>query len=69
MINFLEDAYKKMKRDNSVKEMGMDELFFGLKNLIVKIFYFYINNNLYSREDGKKINHELIFKLLPHGIA
>ena len=69
VINFLEDAYKKMKRDNSVKEMGMDELFFGLKNLIVKIFYFYINNNLYSREDGKKINHELIFKLLPHGIA
>lgn len=69
VINFLEDSYKKMKKDNSVKEMGMDELFFGLKNLIVKIFYFYINNDSYSREDGKKINHELIFKLLPHGLS
>lgn len=69
VINFLEDSSKKTTNNNNVKEMGMDKLFFALKNLVVKIFYFYINNNLYSQENGKKINHELIFKLLPKGIA
>jgi hypothetical protein len=69
VINFLEDSLKKMKSNNSGKEIGIDTLYFDLKNLIIKIFYFYINNNLYSKEDSIKINHELIFKLLPHGIT
>lgn len=43
-------------------------LFFELKNIITHLFYFYINNNLYHSSQNEKINHELIFKLLPNGI-
>lgn len=43
----------------------MEQLFFELKNVITQIFYFYINEKLDFKE---KINHEMVFKLLPRGI-
>jgi hypothetical protein len=45
-----------------------DELFFELKNLIIHVFHFYINNDLYLRKYNVNISHELMFELLPKGI-
>jgi hypothetical protein len=50
------------------KDIRNDELFFELKNVIINIFHFYINNNLYMRKDNVNISHELMFQLLPKGI-
>lgn len=43
-------------------------LFFEVKNVIIQMFYFYINQNLYNKNVNEKINHELIFRLFPTGI-
>lgn len=43
-------------------------LFFELKNIIIHLFYFYINQNLYHSKQNEKINHEMIFRFLPNGI-
>lgn len=43
-------------------------LFFELKNIIIKLFYFYINHKLYDSKLNEKINHEMIFRLLSNGI-
>ncbi len=50
------------------KDIKNDELFYELKNLIIHIFYFYINNDLYLRNYNVNISHELIFEFLPQGI-
>ncbi len=43
------------------------KLFFELKNIIIHIFYFYINQNLFHSKNNEKINHDLIFRLLLNG--
>lgn len=50
------------------KDIRNDELFFELKNAIINIFHFYMNNNLYLRKHNVNISHELMFQLLPKGI-
>lgn len=50
------------------KDIRNDELFFELKNLIINIFYFYINKGLYLRKHNVNISHELMFEFLPRGI-
>jgi len=52
------------KKDNT----RIDKVFFELKNVIIKIFHFYVINKLYLLPINKKINHELIFEKLPSGI-
>lgn len=66
IIDFLEHSRK--GKNTSIKESGMDDLFFGLKNIITKIFYFYLDNKLYLKENGNKLSHELIFSLFPKGL-
>ncbi|HMJ47843.1 MAG TPA: hypothetical protein VK498_10965 [Ferruginibacter sp.] len=65
VVDFLENSYK---RSGSDDEFRMDGLFFELKNILIRIFYVYLSNELYLRDNGSKINHELIFSLLPKGI-
>jgi len=43
-------------------------LFFELKNIIIQIFVFFINERLYHSKQDEKINHEMIFNLLPNGV-
>lgn len=50
------------------KYLNTSDLFFELKNIIIRIFYFYINENLYHSKNNEKINQELIFRLFPNGI-
>lgn len=50
------------------KSIKVEDVFFDLKNLIIQLFYFYINNNLYLSDMNEKINHELLFRFLPNGI-
>lgn len=50
------------------KDIENDELFFELKNLILHIFYFYMNNDLYLRTNNVNLSHELIFEFFPTGI-
>lgn len=50
------------------KDIRNDELFFELKNIIINIFHFYINNRLFLRRSNVNISHELIFELLPQGV-
>ncbi len=45
-----------------------DELFYKLKNLIIQIFYFYINNDLFVRTHKTNLSHELMFEFFPSGI-
>lgn len=52
--------------DKESKELV--KLFFELKNIITHLFYFYINYKLFHGKNNEKINHELIFRLLPNGI-
>lgn len=63
LINMIDDSY------DSDKKKRPDKLFFELKNIITKIFYFYINHNLFLRTQKVKINHELMFELLPNGLS
>ncbi|HRE79259.1 MAG TPA: HEPN domain-containing protein [Flavobacterium sp.] len=49
------------------KDIKNDELFFELKNLIIYIFYFYMNNDLYLRTNNVNLSHELIFEFFPTG--
>jgi hypothetical protein len=53
------------KRD---RRQSGEQLFFRLKNLIICIFFFYMNNKLFERNYKVNIDHELIFELLPTGI-
>lgn len=53
---------------NMQKNREMTKLFFELKNLITLIFYFMINQKLYLGNENPKLNHELIFRLLPKGL-
>jgi len=64
LMNFLQEAQHNVEKDKK----GMDELYFNLKNLIIKVFYYYINKGLYLNANTQKINHELIFTFLPQGI-
>jgi hypothetical protein len=54
---------------NMQKNREMTKLFFELKNLITLIFHFMINNKLYLGNENPKLNHELIFRLLPKGLG
>lgn len=60
----LMDSYRR-EEDNQ----GMDKLFFELKSVIIRLFYFYINNDLFNRQGMGKINHELLFEFFPRGIT
>lgn len=51
------------------KSLNTSELFFDLKNIIIRLFYFYINEGLYLNNGNEKINHELIFRYFPNGIT
>jgi hypothetical protein len=64
LINFLEESSYRIEKGKK----GIDKLFFELKNLIIYVFYFYMNRGLYLKGNTRKINHELIFSLLPNGI-
>ncbi|MGC4102330.1 hypothetical protein [Ferruginibacter sp.] len=66
-IDFMEHSRK--KKSESSDKPGMDELFFELKNILIKIFYFYIRKKIYLDKKGNKINHELLFSLLPNGVS
>lgn len=54
------------QKDKNLKDIV--NLFYKLKNLIILIFYFYINEELYHNRQNEKINHEMIFRLLPTGL-
>jgi hypothetical protein len=45
----------------------VETMFYNLKNIIIELFLFYIRHNLFSKKNNERINHELIFRLLPHG--
>lgn len=47
---------------------NVEDYFYELKNIIIQIFAFYINNELYLQRNNEKINHELIFRFFPNGI-
>jgi hypothetical protein len=55
--------------NNKPDSKSIAKLFFELKNVIIQTFYFYINEGLYLSKNNEKINHELIFRLLPNGIT
>jgi hypothetical protein len=55
--------------NNKTNSKSIAVLFFELKNVIILTFYFYINEGLYLSKNNEKINHELIFRLLPNGIS
>lgn len=55
--------------NNKANSKSIAKLFFELKNVIILTFYFYINEGLYLSKNNEKINHELIFGLLPNGIT
>ncbi len=57
------------KVHNMRENKEMTDLFFELKNLIIRIFNFMIKNNLYTGKQNPKLNHELIFSLLTNKIA
>lgn len=58
--NISKDSIFKKGKEN----IDTSRLFYELKNLIVHIFYFYINNSLFLKVDISKINHDIIFKFL-----
>ncbi len=43
--------------------------YFELKNIIIRIFYFYINNDLFTSRLNRKINHEFLFEFFPKGLC
>jgi hypothetical protein len=49
-------------------EERVEDYFYELKNIIIHIFLFYINNDLYLEKNNEKINPELIFRFFPNGI-
>ncbi|CAM1346787.1 hypothetical protein [Tenacibaculum insulae] len=53
---------------NMIENKEMSKLFFELKNLITLIFFFLINNKMFLGMENPKLNHELIFRLLPKGL-
>ena len=63
IINLRDFRSKKEKNKHSG-----EQLFFKLKNLLICIFFFYINNKLFQRSYKVNIDHELIFELVPTGI-
>ena len=50
------------------KNIFVEQVFYDLKNVIIQLFAFYINNNLYLSSINEKINHELLFRFFPNGI-
>ena len=50
------------------KSINVEEFFYDLKNLIIQLFVFYLNNDLYLSRSNEKINHELLFRFFPNGI-
>lgn len=52
--------------DKESKDLA--DLFFKLKNLIIHLFYFYIDQKLYNNRQNEKINHEMIFRLFTNRI-
>lgn len=46
------------------KDIKIDDVFFELKNIIIHIFSYYLNNNLYLSKNNEKINHELMFRII-----
>ncbi len=54
--------------NNKPNSKSIAKLFFELKDVIIQTFNFYINEGLYLSKNNEKINHELIFRLLPNGI-
>lgn len=63
------ENYNLRKYINKTNSKSLAKLFFELKNLIIKIFIFFITEKLYHNKHNEKINHELIFKFLPKGIS
>lgn len=55
---------------HNIKENDeMADLFFELKNIVTRTFAYFINNELYLKDNNSKLNHELVFNLFPKGIA
>ncbi|MDV3865394.1 hypothetical protein CMU00_08850 [Elizabethkingia anophelis] len=46
---------------NSKDNTQVYDIFYELKNIIIKILFYYINNNLYLSRINEKINHEMLF--------
>lgn len=55
--------------NNKPESKSLGKLFIELKNIVIQLFYFYINENLFIGKNNEKINHELFFKYLPYGIS
>lgn len=49
------------------KEIKVEQVFYDLKNIIIELFIFYLNNDLYLSKINEKINHELLFRFFPNG--
>lgn len=64
--NEVYDINKKVTIEGDSISIG--NLFCELKNIIIHIFYFCIKEDLFTNKSNLKINHELIFKLLPQGV-
>ena len=51
--------------EKEVKDTTLTQLFFEIKNTIIRVFRFYIDNEIYLKKAiGYKISHELIFQYL-----
>lgn len=67
LIDFLDNSFE-MKISPTQMNMKIDELFYELKNIITKLFYFFIREDRYLDKPTFKITHDKIFSLLPKGI-
>lgn len=47
------------------KNLNTSQLFFDLKNILIKVFYFYINEKLYHSKINEKINQKMLVKYYP----
>ncbi|WP_422351143.1 hypothetical protein [Flagellimonas sp.] len=59
------DLRTKLSKGENIR---VEEMFYKLKNIIIQLFTFYIKHNLFLMKNNEKINHELVFRLLPEGI-
>lgn len=50
------------------KAIRVESMFYKLKNILIQLFTFYIRHDLFLMRKNEKINHELIFRLLPGGL-
>lgn len=67
-FNRRNDIVHGSKMIDLVSKDDMISNFFELKNVVTRIFYFMINDQRFTEKRFAKINHELIFELLPNGI-